>query len=52
MADDLVVYSIASAVMAGILIKPLFIIWVVSLCMIRRGGAFVWVKVAFPFETL
>ncbi len=51
--DDLAIYLLVNAVMSGLMIKPLFIIWIVSLCMVRRAGsAFHWMKVAFPIEML
>ncbi len=54
MTDD-EIWMIVNAAMSGIMIKPLFIIWVVSLCLARRRSdharvAFSWMKAVIPFE--
>jgi hypothetical protein len=46
-------FAIASTCLEGILIKPLFIIWVVSFCTVRNRQdpariAFTWMKVTYP----
>ncbi len=53
--DDQVTWTIVNAALGGIMIKPLFIIWIVALCMARRRSdparaAFTWMKVVFPVE--
>jgi hypothetical protein len=48
-------FVIVSASLEGILIKPLFIIWVVSFCKVRERRQdparrpFTWMKIAYPF---
>ncbi len=51
------VWTIVDAALAGIMIKPLFIIWVLGFCLARRRSdharvAFTWLKIVFPFEIL
>ncbi|OIW24633.1 hypothetical protein CONLIGDRAFT_101313 [Coniochaeta ligniaria NRRL 30616] len=55
--SDTLTWAIANVVLVGIFIKPLFIIWLVSLCLARRKSdharlGFTWMKVVFPFYTL
>lgn len=54
---DLLVWTIVNVVLTGIFIKPLFIIWLVSLCLARRRSdhariGFTWLKLVFPIYTL
>ena len=51
------VYDIVDVVMYGIFIKPLFILFVISLCLARRRSdparvGFSWMKAVFPFWIL
>jgi hypothetical protein len=55
--DNLFIYGIVYVVLTGILIKPLFILWLVSLCLARRKNdharvGFTWMKLVFPFYVL
>ncbi|KAB5566290.1 hypothetical protein GE09DRAFT_732016 [Coniochaeta sp. 2T2.1] len=50
---DLTTWGIVNVVLTGLFIKPLFIIWMVSLCLARRKGdharvGFTWMKLVFP----
>jgi hypothetical protein len=53
--DSQEAFVIASASLEGILIKPLFIIWVISFSTVRERRQdparrpFTWMKIAFPF---
>ena len=54
---DLTIWGIVNVVLTGIPIKPLFIIWLVSLCLARRKGdharwGVTWMKLVFPFYIL
>ena len=47
-------YTIVDLSLRGILIKPLFIIWLVGLCLVRRRGdkarfGFTYMNLAYPF---
>ena len=51
------VYDIVDVVLYGIFIKPLFILFVISLCLARRRSdparvGFTWMKLVFPFWIL
>lgn len=55
MADDYFIYTIVCTALTGVMIKPLFIIWVIFMCMgpRRKDPARVgvtYLKVAMPFE--
>jgi hypothetical protein len=48
------VYSVAALVLAGLWVKPLGILWLISLCLARRKGdparvGVTWIKVVYPF---
>lgn len=50
-------YLIVNTVLVGIFIKPLFILWCISLCLARRRNdpartAFTWLKVVYPLMVL
>jgi hypothetical protein len=55
--SDIQTWTIVNVVLTGIPIKPLFIIWLVSLCLARRKNdharvGFTWLKLVFPFYIL
>lgn len=55
--SDTLILAIVNVVLTGIFIKPLFIIWLVSLCLARRKSdharvGFTWMKLVFPFYIL
>jgi len=55
--SETVVWDIVNVVLTGLFIKPLFVIWLVSLCLARRKNdharvGFTWLKLVFPFYIL
>jgi hypothetical protein len=57
MDSDALTWTIVNVVLTGIFIKPLFVLWLVSLCLARRKSdharvGFTWMKLVFPFYTL
>lgn len=50
-------YDIVNLVLWGLLIKPLLIIWLISLCLVRRKNdharlAFTYMKIVMPLEIM
>lgn len=55
--DTAFTFTIVNTVLVGIFIKPLFILWCISLCLARRKGdpartGFTWLKVVYPLMVL
>lgn len=57
MFSEALTFDIVYLALAGIFIKPLFILWLVSLCLARRKSdpvrmGFLWMKFVFPLEVI